>query len=102
MNSFFFDTLFPIVFSIIFLSIFCTVIAGFITTAKQAKQVRQKINRQYPQYPAEKHEGIHNDSFSHKNQLDYSESYSANNSAKDSGIKDKPLSEAERNVLYGK
>ena len=102
MSSYFFETLFPIVFGIVFLSIFSSVIFGFISTARQAGKVKKNFSAQFPKYPAEKHEGIHNDRYSHKNQLDYSEAYSANNSVKDSGIKDKPLSEAERNVLYGK
>ena len=41
--------------------------------------------------------------FTHQQHYDYSQAYANKNSAKaDSGIKDKPLSEAEKNVLYGK
>lgn len=39
---------------------------------------------------------------SHDQQLLYSNVYSRKDTTKDSGIHDGPLSEAERNVLYGK
>lgn len=39
---------------------------------------------------------------SHERQVHYSATYSRKNTTKDSGIVDAPLSEAEKNVLYGK
>ena len=102
MNSLLFSTIIPAMFSIVFITVFISIFISAITTIKRTRQITGKSSFNFPKINDNKYEGIHNDSFSHQKMHDYSQSYSVNNTVKDSGIKDKPLSEAEKNVLYGK
>ncbi len=80
---------------VIFFIVFATIISSF---AKMNKRKGTVINN-----PAWKTVEKNNTEMNHQQHYDYSRAYSKANSAKaDNGIKDKPLSEAERNVLYGK
>lgn len=80
---------------VIFFIVFATIISSF---AKMNKRRGTVINN-----PAWKKAQQDNADLSHQQHYDYSKAYSKANSTKaDNGIKDKPLSEAERNVLYGK
>ena len=85
-------TIVPIIFIISIVAII------FSTRGKKA----QKVSRTYHQQRTSTVNGVHNSTFSHENLHEYSTQYANANSVKDSGIKDKPMSEAERNVFYGK
>ena len=77
--------------------IIISVISAIMTSRKG-----QKTDRQYHTNRISTVNGIHNEDFSHEQLNEYSKQYANMNSVKDSGIKDKPMSEAERNVFYGK
>lgn len=83
----------------IFIIVFWTILMTVIKIGKQANGNTGFTNRQFP---AGNSSNNSNTGLTHQQQLDYSRAYSKNNTVKDSGIKDKPLSEAEKNVLYGK
>ena len=89
-----------------FFSLFTTavpiiIIVSVISTIKASRK-GQKVSRQYHAPKASTTNGIHNDDFSHEQLNQYAQNYANVNSVKDSGIKDPPMSEAERNVFYGK
>lgn len=102
MSSYLLEVVVPLIFNIVFITIFISIIASFFSVAKKRNSITKNNGFTFPKVNSSQHEGIHNDRFSHQNMHDYSEAYSTNNTVKDSGIKDKPLSEAEKNVLYGK
>ena len=89
----------PIVFTFIIFSSF--IVFTFIAVTSAGKKTSQRV-RQVKNIMAPVQQGVHDDRFSHDEMINYSEEYSNRNSSLDSGIKDKPMSEAERNVFYGK
>ena len=86
-----FVTFFVIFFTAIFLSIFRAT-----RTSRNVRNVSSKTSAFIPKVVSDLSD--HNDP--HGKQVTYSHAYSQK--SHDSGIKDKPLTEAERNVLYGK
>ena len=98
------DVLFEIIFPIIFVSFFVLFFSIFIISIFKAlrsnSNVRKVNGRPSGSVPHFFTDPLvdHNDP--HEKQVSYSHVYSQK--SHDSGIKDKPLSEAERNVLYGK
>ena len=81
----------PIIFWIIFFSI--------IVSLKKNASNQKKAP---PVYTIPSKAAINPQQGSHQRQVDYSQAYSIKNTTKDSGIHDAPLTEAEKNVLYGK
>ena len=83
------------VFSItIFVIVFISIISSMARMNKATKSTFRTAKKVMEQTGTD---------FTHQQHYDYSRAYANKNSAKaDSGIKDKPLSEAEKNVLYGK
>lgn len=96
--------LFIIIFYVLFFGasffIFAAVIKTFTSARKAFKDVPTAVNNQIRNIAVNtvKKEADKN---SHAAQMSYSQYYSEK-PIKDSGIHDGPLSEAERNVLYGK
>ena len=86
-----------IIFPIIFFWIFFTT---FIFIIKRSKDINKKVNS-FHTFNAPKATSVFNPE-SHERQVHYSQAYSRKDSTRDSGIVDAPLSEAEKNVLYGK
>ena len=82
---------FPIIFWIIFITV--------LVSAKKANSTRRKSA---PRYTVPSRTPIRSEEGSHQQQVDYSHAYSVKNTTRDSEIHDAPLTEAEKNVLYGK
>ena len=98
------DVMFEIIFPIIFVSFFVLFFSIFIISIFKAlrsnsnvRKVNGRPSGSVPHFFTDQ-KADHNDP--HDKQVSYSHVYSQK--SHDSGIKDKPLSEAERNVLYGK
>lgn len=100
-----FYELFSFIIPFAFFFIFFSVIITFISSFKSLKDSQKSLNRS-PFKNTVKSKDDHNQS--HLQQHVYQHAYSKKKkdsfSSQDTigGIKDKPLSEAERNVLYGK
>ncbi len=95
-----FEIIFPIVFVsffVLFFSIFTISIIKAIRSSRSVRKVTGKPSGSIPHFFTDPL-ADHNDP--HEKQVSYSHVYSQK--SHDSGIKDKPLTEAERNVLYGK
>ena len=96
--------LFIIIFNVIFFGAFFFIIMGIIKTFKNAQRTQRRVDDVFQQtlnkfsVNTVKKEGDKN---SHASQMSYSQYYSEK-PIKDSGVKDGPLSEAEKNVLHGK
>ncbi len=103
MTSFFnFDIFFVAVSIMITFGAMITIMSAIAAARTASRKASQRSNFTYPPRPVTKTNSIHTERFSHDAQINYSEAYSINNTVKDPGIKDKPLTEAEKNVLYGK
>lgn len=85
--------IFPIVFFLIFFTVFMVII-------KRSKEIQKKVNS-FHTFNAPKATSVSHPE-SHDQQVNYSQAYSRKDTTRDSGIVDAPLSEAEKNVLYGK
>ena len=89
-----------------FVTVFITavpiiIIVSVISAIKTSRN-GLRVSRQYHAQRVSTANGIHNDNFSHEQLNEYAQQYANTNSVKDSGIKDPPMSEAEKNVFYGK
>ncbi|MBE6115544.1 MAG: hypothetical protein E7187_01785 [Erysipelotrichaceae bacterium] len=85
--------IFPIIFFWVFFTVFMVII-------KRSKDIQKRVNS-FHTFNAPKATSVSHPE-SHERQVHYSQAYSKKNTTRDSGIVDAPLSEAEKNVLYGK
>lgn len=96
--------LFIVLFNFIFIGSFVFIILGIIKTAKASRKVQNNINSVIKTELSKRSTNTVNrgaEKNSHASQVAYSQYYSEK-PIKDSGVHDGPLSEAEKNVLYGK
>lgn len=96
--------LFIILFNLIFIGSFLFIIFGIIRTVKTSRNIHNNINSVIKTELGKRSTNTVNreaEKNSHASQAAYSQYYSQK-PIKDSGVKDMPLSEAEKNVIYGK
>ena len=81
----------PVIFWIIFISVMVNI-----------GKARSNSKNSAPRYTIPSKTTAKAGEGSHQQQVDYSHAYSVKNTTRDSEIHDAPLTEAEKNVLYGK
>ena len=91
----FFDII-AFIFPIFFWIVFVTIMISAQKMKKAQKRPASFSSFNMPKATSDSHPQ------SHQQQVNYSNAYSRKDTTKDSGIVDAPLTEAERNVLYGK
>lgn len=91
----FFDVI-AIIFPIVFWAVFFVIVINARTANNKYNDKKHPPVYKQRKLPTPEAGG------SHDQQVFYSNVYSRKDTTKDSGIHDGPLSEAERNVLYGK
>ena len=104
MNAFF--SIFALVFNIIFWTAFVMIIINISKTRSSIKKTRdfvhQNVQQAFQRKTYRKSPQTNNSIDSHRQQVNYSQRYSMNKTEHKDAIKDAPLSEAEKNVLFGK
>ncbi len=106
-NFYNFQIVFFVLFIFVFVIIFMFIIIGFIKTSRQANKMFDFTRNQMNKFVNEDRQKANNSdhSPSHFEQQDYQMRYSRKNKdsfTRDKELRDKPLSEAEKNVLNGK
>ncbi len=103
----FFSFVFPLLFFSVIFSVIITVIKGFSSINRVTRQVSSQANNIFSQIktpltPETNNENKHSRNEFHKMQKDFSHRKVDSFAAGKEIIKDNALSEAEKNVLYGK
>ncbi|MDO4378463.1 MAG: hypothetical protein Q4C64_04835 [Erysipelotrichia bacterium] len=104
-NFYNFQIVFFVIFIFIFIAIVMFMIIGFIKTSRQANKIFDFTRNQMDKFANEDRQRTNNSDHnpSHFEQQDYQIRYSRKNKDSfDKELRDKPLSEAEKNVLNGK